>query len=175
LDRVWSPWRYSYIASDPGELKQRPNACVFCGLLADTATDQEKYIVLRAEYNFVVLNLFPYTSGHCMVVPYEHIANLDQTPESTRVEMIALTVRCQTSLRKIYKADGFNIGMNQGSAAGAGVAGHLHMHLVPRWVGDANFMTTIGETRVLPESLETTYEKLRGVLTKDSNETLRQN
>jgi ATP adenylyltransferase len=164
LDRLWSPWRYQYIASGSNATDKRPDSCVFCDLQKDPGTDEEKLILYRAKYCFVALNLFPYTSGHSLVVPYLHIADLDAAPKEITTELIDLTKVLQTAMRKVYKPDGFNIGMNQGSAAGAGVAGHLHMHILPRWVGDANFVSTIGETRVLPETLGDTYRRLKNQL-----------
>ncbi len=163
MDRLWSPWRYDYIKSgSSGEKKQSPPACVFCSMLESDADDESKFIVHRAAHNFVVLNIYPYISGHTMIVPYAHIAELAAAPKETTDEMMDLTKRCQAAMREIYRPDGFNIGMNLGRAAGAGVADHFHMHILPRWIGDTNFMTTVGETRVHPEDLTTTYSKLRG-------------
>jgi len=155
MDHLWSPWRYQYVsAAEP------PAGCIFCEKIRDPARDRENYVVHRAARNYIVLNLFPYTSGHIMVVPYQHAADLDELPEETLAEMFLLSRDAARRLRQIYRADGMNLGMNLGKAAGAGVAGHLHLHVLPRWFADANFMTTVGETRVLPEDLPTTYEKL---------------
>jgi ATP adenylyltransferase len=155
LDYLWSPWRYQYITgSEP-----KP-ACVFCEI-ANSAADEENYVVYRGQLNYVVLNRYPYSSGHLMVVPFEHGASLAALPEETAAEMMFLTRRSEKTLREAYQPDGLNIGMNLGASAGAGVAGHVHMHVLPRWSGDVNFMTSIGETRVLPETLETSYQKLR--------------
>jgi ATP adenylyltransferase len=134
---------------------------VFCDLLSNSATDEEKFILHRAEFNFVILNIYPYISGHLMIIPYKHLADLDQADKKTTDELMDLTKHCQTALRKVYQPDGINLGMNFGKAAGAGVAEHYHLHLLPRWIGDANFMTAIGQTRTIPESLQTTYEKLK--------------
>ena len=123
--------------------------------------DAENYLVHRAPLNFIILNLFPYTSGHLMIVPYRHEASLPSLDAATTTEMIELSKRAQTALETEYHPDGFNIGMNLGRSAGAGVADHLHLHVVPRWSGDANFVSIIGETRVLPEDLATTYQKLK--------------
>ncbi len=162
MDRLWSPWRYDYIKSgSSGEKNQAPPACVFCSMLESDADDEIKFIVHRAAHNFIVLNIYPYISGHTMIVPYAHIAELAAAPKETTDEMMDLTKRCQAAMRQIYRPDGFNIGMNLGRAAGAGVADHFHMHILPRWIGDTNFMTTVGETRVHPEDLTTTYHKLR--------------
>ena len=160
MDILWSPWRYAYIKS--GETKTPDGSCVFCGVLNNQATDEENYILLRAEFNFVILNVYPYISGHLMVVPFAHLADLDSADKKSTDEMMDLTKRCHTAVRETYQPHGFNLGMNQGRAAGAGVAEHFHLHILPRWVGDANFMTAIGETRTIPEDLRTTYEKLKG-------------
>lgn len=161
MDILWSPWRSGYIKEASGE--RRDDVCIFCRLRdAPHADDERNFILHRAEHNFVVLNLYPYTSGHLLVVPYEHTADLDAAQAATTAELMRLAVKAQTALRDAYAPDGFNLGMNLGRAAGAGVAAHLHMHALPRWTGDANFLTTVGETRSLPEDLTTTYEKLRG-------------
>lgn len=162
MDRLWSPWRYDYIKSgSSGEKNQATPSCVFCSMLESEGEDESKFIVHRATHNFIVLNIYPYISGHTMIVPYAHISELSAAPKETTNEMMDLTKRCQAAMREIYRPDGFNIGMNLGRAAGAGVADHFHMHILPRWIGDTNFMTTIGETRVHPEDLATTYQKLR--------------
>jgi ATP adenylyltransferase len=119
---------------------------------------------LRAERNFLLLNLYPYTNGHLMIAPYEHVATLEEADPATLEEMMRLTARAQKALREVYRPGGFNIGMNLGECAGAGVAGHIHMHVLPRWFGDASFMSTVGETRVLPETLESTYDRLKSAL-----------
>jgi ATP adenylyltransferase len=120
--------------------------------------------VHRGEHCFIILNSFPYTSGHVMVVPFTHLDELQKLPETAAQEMMSLSKTMEGVLRKVYSPDGINLGMNIGRAAGAGVAGHIHMHILPRWVGDTNFMTVTGESRVLPESLEQTYERLKGAL-----------
>jgi ATP adenylyltransferase len=130
-------------------------------LLNDPRTDEKKFVLHRAAYNFIVLNLYPYISGHLLIVPYAHIAELAHAPKDATDELMDLTKRCQAALLDAYRPQGFNLGMNLGAAAGAGVADHLHMHIMPRWAGDTNFMTTVGESRVLPEDLTTTYSKLR--------------
>jgi ATP adenylyltransferase len=155
MEHLWSPWRYKYIAS-----AGREEGCVFCRIEREHR-DIENYLVHRAELNFVILNLFPYTSGHLMIVPYQHEASLAAVDQATTTEMIELAKRAQTALEAEYQPDGFNIGMNLGRSAGAGVADHLHLHVVPRWSGDANFVSIIGETRVLPEDLAITHQKLK--------------
>lgn len=154
MDHLWSPWRYSYISQG-----QSPSGCVFCAIAAET-NDEANYVVHRGAFNFALLNLYPYTSGHLMVVPYEHTAMLESAREQTAVEMFLLVREAERHVRTVYRPEGVNIGMNIGSCAGAGVAGHIHMHILPRWTGDANFMSTVGETRVLPEDLTATYQKL---------------
>jgi len=123
--------------------------------------DESNSVVYRADHAFVVLNKFPYTSGHLLIVPHAHLGELDAAPREVTDEMMELTKRAQTALRAAYRPDGFNVGMNLGRAAGAGIADHIHIHILPRWVGDTNFMTATGETRVLPEDLSTTYQKLK--------------
>lgn len=162
MDILWNPWRYAYIKSSEKDSTAVNGGCAFCGILGNAASDEENYILHRAEFNFVVLNIYPYISGHLMIVPFEHLADLDAAGKKTTDEMTDLTKHCQTVLREVYQPNGFNIGINQGRAAGAGVAGHLHQHILPRWIGDANFMTTVGETRTIPEDLQTTFNKLKG-------------
>ncbi|MBK8464629.1 MAG: HIT domain-containing protein [Chloracidobacterium sp.] len=159
MDLLWSPWRYDYITR--GEA-QKDSGCVFCDIQNSPASDEEKFILKRAGFNFVILNVYPYATGHLLIVPYEHIADLDKADNQTTNEMMDLMKASQTSLSEVYKPEGFNLGMNLGKAAGAGVAEHFHMHVLPRWPGDVNFMTVIGQTRTMPESIQTTYEKLRG-------------
>lgn len=159
MDRLWTPWRYTYISKAKPE-----DACIFCAKCGENR-DRENYIVHRGELNFVMLNLYPYTNGHLMIAPYEHVPTLMDAQPETLTEMMALTRRAEGLLRSLYRPAGLNLGMNIGESAGAGVAGHIHMHILPRWVGDANFMTAVGETRVLPETLETTYERLLGAFT----------
>lgn len=154
MDLLWSPWRYQYIT------KAGPSqGCIFCGK-SSASEDRANLIVFRAELNFVLLNLYPYATGHLMIAPYAHVGTLEETDELTAAEMMLLARKAEQCLREVYGAPGFNMGMNIGACAGAGVAGHIHMHVLPRWPGDVNFMTTVGETRVLPEDLATTYEKL---------------
>jgi ATP adenylyltransferase len=160
VDRLWSPWRYKYISAAGGGEKP-DDACVFCPIAADPAADDKNFVLHRARHNFVILNLYPYTSGHLMIVPYEHAADLDAVAKDATDEMMDLAKRAQSALREAYRPEGFNLGMNLGRAAGAGVAGHVHLHVLPRWAGDSNYMTTVGETRVLPEDLSMTYERLR--------------
>jgi ATP adenylyltransferase len=138
MDHLWSPWRYHYVSTAPAA-----DGCIFCEK-ARQDKDSENYIVLRAERNFVLLNLFPYTNGHLMIAPYEHVATLEEAAPETLTELMALTQKAERALRKIYRPGGVNLGMNIGQCAGAGVAGHIHMHVLPRWPGDVNFMSAVG-------------------------------
>jgi ATP adenylyltransferase len=155
MDRLWTPWRYKYVST-----AKESAGCIFCDKPAEHK-DEENYIVQRFEHNYIILNLFPYTSGHLMIAPYEHVATPELAHEETMVEMMLLTRKAVACLRTAYRPDGVNLGMNIGESAGAGVVGHIHMHVLPRWTGDASFMTTVGETRVLPEDLSETYRKLK--------------
>ena len=155
MDYLWTPWRYTYITGT-----KKSQGCVFCHRRGEK--DERKYgIVYRGEHCYVCLNAFPYTSGHVMVIPYEHLDELQKLPSEAAREMMDLCQHTETVLRGLYRPEGINLGMNIGAAAGAGVAGHIHMHVLPRWVADANFMTVVGETRVLPESLDVTWERMR--------------
>jgi len=158
VDVLWSPWRYDYITSSGSA---RSSGCVFCEILNGSASDEEKFILKRAEFNFVILNIYPYATGHLLVVPYAHIAQLNEIDKQTSDEMMDITKSSQRALGQVYQPEGFNLGMNLGTSAGAGVAGHLHMHVLPRWSGDVNFMTSVAQTRTIPEDLRTTYDKLR--------------
>jgi ATP adenylyltransferase len=156
MDHLWSPWRFRYVSQ-----AVKSEGCPFClRATMDSAQDREHLVLFRGRKNFVLLNLYPYTTGHVLVIPYEHVANLDQVSPETLVEMMELAQQLQITLRKSYNPEGYNLGMNLGKCAGAGVADHLHLHLLPRWTGDLNFMTVVGETRVQPEDLLATYDKL---------------
>lgn len=162
MDTIWSPWRFRYVSEGA-----KGDECPFCLMVrADPARDPEQYILLRGRLNFVFLNLYPYNPGHILVAPYAHVATLGDLEDSALHEMILLARRTEQALKSAYRSEGFNLGLNEGKCAGAGVAGHLHLHALPRWTGDANFMTVTGETRVLPEDLETTYAKLRSYFQK---------
>lgn len=154
MKQLWSPWRMKYI-----EKHEKPSGCVFCAVHAMNDSP-ENLIVHREKYSYVILNRFPYTSGHLMVIPFDHVPNLEELTLETRAEMMELTSRCTTLLREVYKTHSFNVGINIGEAAGAGVLGHVHIHIVPRWAGDTNFMSSVGQTRVNPEALEDTYKRI---------------
>ena len=142
------------------EKHEKESGCVFCNAQAK-ADGAENLIAFRGKNAYVILNRFPYTSGHLMVIPFDHKSNLEDLKPETRAEMMELASRCTTILRKVYRTASFNMGINIGEAAGAGVLGHVHIHIVPRWAGDTNFMSTTGETRVLPEALEDTYKRVK--------------
>ena len=154
MDYLWTPWRYQYVtqSNDAGR-------CVFCSA-AQSVDDAKTLVVARGEHNLVILNRYPYTSGHVMVVPYAHVATLGELSDEALVELIRLARECEKHLRAAYRPDGLNLGINEGKSAGAGIAAHLHLHVLPRWSGDTNFMTVVGETRVVPESLDVSWEKL---------------
>lgn len=154
MDRLWSPWRYSYVSKTSAS-----SECIFC-VKAGESQDEKNLVIFRAEHNYLLLNLYPYTNGHLMVAPYAHIAALEDLPPAAASEMMNLTQRAVRVLKSVYRPQGLNAGLNLGECAGAGVAGHVHMHVLPRWTGDASFMTTIGETRVMPEDLGETHRKL---------------
>jgi len=158
MDYLWTPWRYKYIAD-----ATKDDRCIFCDAIAAN-DDVKMLIVFRGAKNYIILNRFPYTSGHVMVVPYAHISDLSAADAEVVSEMMLLAQRVEAALEKTYHPEGYNLGMNLGRAAGAGVLGHLHLHVLPRWSGDSNFMTVVSETRVEPEDLTTTYQKLRAAL-----------
>jgi ATP adenylyltransferase len=160
VETLWSPWRSEYIASGASEDTQS-SSCVFCEIQQSPERDETNFVLHRASRNFIVLNIYPYISGHLLIVPFEHVAELDAAAKATTDELMDLTKRCQTALREVYQPRGFNIGMNLGRAAGAGIVGHIHVHIMPRWMGDTNFISTVSNTRVIPEALATTYSKLR--------------
>ena len=153
MDHLWTPWRYQYI-----ENSGRCAECVFCRALK--TEDDSVFILHRGEHCFVILNLYPYTNGHLMVVANGHIADLDTASAGVLNELMLLAQQAQRALTSAYHPDGFNLGMNLGACAGAGVDGHLHLHVLPRWKGDTNFMSVTSETRVLPETLSQTYARL---------------
>lgn len=162
MERLWAPWRGEYVAS--GAVSERdgrtPSPCVFCGLL-EGEDGEENLILHRGERAYVVMNRYPYTNGHLMVVPIRHAEDYEGLGAEECREIIALSQKCVGVLRKRLKAHGFNVGLNLGRSAGAGIAGHLHMHVVPRWEGDHNIMPVLGGVRVIPGSLETTYNQFR--------------
>lgn len=182
MDHLWTPWRYAYVtegdkkkrAGIPEELDAWPGdcGCVFCNIIASAdyaiehgmARDEAERaagIAFRAHHNFICVNRFPYTSGHIMIVPYEHQPSLAALPQDGAREMMDLAQQAERVLQGLYRPDGFNFGLNLGKAAGAGVAGHVHLHGLPRWVGDTNFLSVIGESRILPEDFAVTWQRVR--------------
>lgn len=154
MNHLWSPWRMDYI-----ENHNKETGCVFCNAQAKD-DGAENLIAYRGKRAYIIMNRYPYTSGHIMVNPFEHKSSLAELDAETRAEMMELTSMCTMALSAIYKPQGFNVGINIGEAAGAGVLGHVHIHIVPRWKGDTNFMSSVGHTRVLPEALEDTYKRI---------------
>ncbi len=154
MDRLWTPWRFEYLRN-----ADQAATCVFCRMLCETR-DVENLLLFRGREAFVILNLFPYTSGHLLVIANRHIPFLNDARPEELHEIIDLSRRCENALRQEYHPDGLNLGFNLGRAAGAGVEHHLHMHVLPRWTGDSNFVSVVGETRVLPEELPVTYQRL---------------
>jgi ATP adenylyltransferase len=162
MDHLWTPWRLPYLRGDD----PLPEACLFCTVPA--LGDAEAHIVHRGQLSYVILNRYPYNNGHLMIVPYAHVASLENLDTDALVELMQTTQVGLRVLREAYGPDGFNLGMNIGEAAGAGVACHVHLHLVPRWAGDTNYMTTIGQTRVIPEWMDQTYARLRPIFERVS-------
>jgi ATP adenylyltransferase len=156
--RIWAPWRLAYV-KDAG--KDAEEECIFCAA-SEGSDDAENLVVHRAERCFVILNKFPYTNGHLMVAPYAHLATLPEVDAETVTELMTLAQKAMVGLEERYSPHGYNLGFNQGRIAGAGVEHHIHMHVVPRWGGDTNFMPVLADTRVMPQSLEQSYEALRG-------------
>jgi ATP adenylyltransferase len=157
-ERIWAPWRLTYVKDASKDVEQ---SCIFCAK-PDESSDRENLIVHRGERCFVILNLYPYTNGHLMIAPFEHVGAIQGLPDETVAEMMALAQRAIEVLEEKYEPHGFNVGFNQGRVAGAGVEHHIHMHVVPRWGGDTNFMPVLADTRVMPQTLEQTYDALVG-------------
>jgi ATP adenylyltransferase len=160
MNYLWTPWRSTYMKQT-----RVSGGCVFCDAAAGS-DDRESLVVYRGEHCFVILNRYPYTSGHLMVAPYVHVSRLSHVNEDAAEEMMCLTRFSEKSLGEVYSPDGINLGMNMGEAAGAGIEQHIHMHILPRWKGDANFMTSVGQTRIIPEVLSETWDKLHEVFQK---------
>jgi ATP adenylyltransferase len=157
VDHQWSPWRLEYI------LSAKDGACVFCAKLAP-GNEESEHVLWRGERAYLVLNRYPYNNGHLLILPYDHVASLEDLPAQTLTEMMLLVNMGLAALRRAMQPHGFNIGVNLGKVAGAGIEGHVHIHVVPRWGGDTNFMTTIAETRNIPEMLDETFVRLSAVL-----------
>lgn len=186
MDRLWTPWRYEYVsrADDSGcpgvpaalsawtKSGAAPCNCVFCNMISavdyaigqgmpQAEAEKAAHVLVRAKYCFLCLNAYPYATGHVLIVPYSHVDSLATLPADDAREMMELAQRVESVLRAVYRPAGMNFGLNLGEAGGAGIAGHIHMHALPRWIGDTNFMTVTANTRVLPEALDTTWEKIR--------------
>ena len=156
MDRIWAPWRMQYI-----ENGDRTEGCIFCMFPAGNR-DEDLHILHRGRHAFVIMNAYPYTSGHLMVAPYRHTADMNDFGSDELIDLMSLTRRCVNALKAAFAPEGFNVGMNMGRVAGAGIADHLHMHIVPRWNGDTNFMAVVGDVRVVPEHLSKAYQRLVG-------------
>jgi ATP adenylyltransferase len=159
VEHLWAPWRLAYVTSASGD----DNACIFCHTPSEQDLARDELILIRGRYSHVILNLYPYNCGHLMVVPDRHVPNLAATTAEEQLELMRFTRHAEMALTEAYRPQGINIGINLGRPAGAGVVDHLHVHLVPRWNGDTNFMTVVGDVRVLPEDLATTAKKLRPI------------
>lgn len=155
MDHLYTPWRMAYIKGE----KQPVQGCVFCNKV--NGSDEAEHVIARSEYVYVTLNRFPYNNGHLMIVPYEHVASQEELPVEALTDLIVTVNRAIAVLRAAYNPQAFNLGANIGAAAGAGIAEHYHFHVVPRWSGDANFMSTVGETRVIPDTLDNTFRDLK--------------
>jgi ATP adenylyltransferase len=187
MDHLWTPWRYTYVSTTDGAGRQGvpeslaawpgDHHCVFCNMIAaaefaeqhgtsQEIAEQAAGIIHRARHTFLCLNAYPYATGHVMIVPYRHESSLAALDLAVTHEMIDTAQQVERDLNQLYNPHGMNFGLNLGKAAGAGVAGHLHLHALPRWTGDTNFMTTIAETRILPESLEITWRRMREIFPK---------
>ena len=163
MDRLWAPWRLAYVTAAPAA----PTECIFCDAWSSA---HDELVLFRGQHCFVILNLYPYNNGHLMVVPNRHISALKALVREEQAEMMGLTRLAELVLTEAYHPQGLNVGINLGKAAGAGIENHLHAHLVPRWAGDTNFMTAVGETRVLPEDLKQTAARLRPIFERLANE-----
>ena len=164
LERLWAGWRSAYVAGAAATASTGPDDCLFCGLA--NAPDDESLVVARDDLVFAVMNAFPYASGHLMIAPFRHEPELEGLKGDEATALMTMTQHAVSALKSAYIPDGINAGLNLGRPAGAGVPGHVHVHVLPRWTGDTNFMTTVAETRVLPEDLRTSWEKVRAAWPK---------
>jgi ATP adenylyltransferase len=155
MDNLWTPWRMKYVTN-----AEKPGSCIFCDALMEK-DDLVNFVVHRAKNTYAILNRFPYTSGHLMIVPNLHVPSIEELTAEVRAEMMEMVNSAIVVLRRVYRPDGFNVGINMGIAAGAGIAEHAHIHIVPRWAGDTSFVSTVGETRVIPEELGETWKRVR--------------
>ncbi len=155
MNQLWTPWRMPYLRGETA----KPDHCVFCHKIE--ADDTEEYVLYRGRQVYATLNLYPYNNGHLLIVPFAHLATLEALPADTITELMLVAQAGVAALRAVYHPEGFNIGINIGPAGGAGIAEHLHMHIVPRWPGDTNYMTVVGQTRIIPDMLADSYDRLR--------------
>jgi len=153
MERIWAPWRIDYIVNE------KPPGCIFC-VPSEGGNDRQSLILCRTPFSLVMLNRYPYNNGHLMVAPFRHSADLNELSQDEMLDLFTTMRRCRNVLQEAAAPQGFNIGINLGKAAGAGVDEHLHIHIVPRWNGDSNFMSVVGDLRVMPENLDITYERL---------------
>ncbi|MCF7887084.1 MAG: HIT domain-containing protein [Candidatus Omnitrophica bacterium] len=154
MDKLWAPWRIKYVS------QKKELGCLFCKI-AKQKKDKKNYIVLRSEYCFVALNRFPYNNGHLLIAPYKHTAKLEQLNDEETLDIYKITIKMKKIIQKVLRPGGFNIGFNLGEIAGAGITGHIHLHLVPRWRGDTNFMPVLFKTKIISQSLDDLYDKLK--------------
>ena len=164
MDRLYAPWRSKYIMSPEGD-----SGCIFCNAL-NVQNDRDAYILYRGKHSFVIMNIYPYNNGHLMIVPYMHTGEIEELSKDTYAEMFNLVQISVKVLKKVYNPDGFNMGMNIGRVAGAGIKDHVHMHIVPRWNGDTNFMPVLGETKILSIDMNEVYDKLLPIFKEHVNE-----
>ncbi len=158
MEHIWAPWRLDYVVAE------KPDNCILCEKRDTPERDEANYVLYRAEQSYVLLNTFPYNSGHVMVVPFRHVSNLTDLSDSEAGELMRTARWCVEALQETVGAEGINIGMNIGQPAGAGIDDHIHLHIVPRWAGDTNYMTTVANTRIVPQSLEDSANQLRPVI-----------
>ncbi|HLY31480.1 MAG TPA: HIT domain-containing protein [Ktedonobacterales bacterium] len=163
MQRLWAPWRMTYIKGDDSQ-EQTGSGCIFCDKVAENR-DEENLILARAERCFVIMNLYPYNNGHLMIAPYAHLPGIQQLDAPTLTEVMTTAQKCLTALGATMGPQGYNIGINQGAVAGAGIADHMHVHIVPRWNGDTNFMPVLADVKVMPDFLANTYQQIRKELT----------
>lgn len=161
MQQLWAPWRMAYI-NESIKTSDQHDDCIFCTKpAADPSNDENNLIIYRSETSFIMMNLFPYNSGHLLIAPYQHTGSIADLPLATITEVMLLAQKCETALHAALQPDGFNIGMNLGKVAGAGYPNHLHLHIVPRWNGDTNFMPVLADIKVMPEFMEQTYAKIK--------------
>ncbi len=159
MKHLWTPWRMAYVKGE----KKPVEGCIFCNKAAPDGDDEKEHVIARLEYVYITLNRYPYNNGHLMVVPYQHIVSQEEMTTEGLTDLMVTVNRALSILREAYNPPAFNLGANIGEAAGAGIAAHYHFHIVPRWPGDANFMSTVGNTRVIPDSLDNTYRELKTI------------